>query len=254
MDTEGSPKGTIAFRLFGIPIYITPFTWLLLAILGGGFGMRSANDLKDLVLFVVIGMVTLIVHELGHALAGRAFTGGTPVIVMAGLGGATYQEKRPEKGWQYFLMVLAGPLATLLPGMVAAVVLGLRIGHVADAHQLYLFGLPFIDYDLPYSLRWDFATSGVTEIELAAYGLAMAISFVWGVFNLLPMFPLDGGRLLGTLINNERVASGIGLVLALAFAVWSLAEGVWFNVLLGGYLAYINFNFLRATGAGARRE
>ena len=254
MDKEGAPKGTIAFRLFGIPIYITPFTWVLLAIVGGGFGMRSADDLKDLVLFVVIGMVTLIVHELGHALAGRAFTGSTPVIVMDGLGGATYHEVQPEKRWQYFLMVLAGPLATLLPGIVAAVAVGLRIGHVADAHQLYLFGLPFIDYDLPYTLRWDLATSGMAEIELAAYGLAVAVSFVWCVFNLLPMFPLDGGRLLGTLINNMRVASGIGLVLTLAFAVWSLAEGVWFNVLLGGYLAYVNFNFLRATRGGAQRE
>lgn len=254
METEGAPKGTIAFRLFGIPVYITPFTWVLLAILGGGFGMRSAGDLRDLALFVVIGMVTLIVHELGHALAGRAFTGGAPVIVMAGLGGGTYQEAQPEKRWQYFLMVLAGPLATLLPGIVAAVALGLRIGHVADAHQLYLFGLPFIDYDLPYSLRWDIATSGVTETGLAAYSLAIAISFVWSVFNLLPIFPLDGGRLLGTLINNVRVASGVGLVLALAFAVWSLAEGVWFNALLGGYLAYINFNFLRTPGGGAREE
>ena len=254
METEGAPRGTIAFRLFGIPIFITPFSWVLLAIIGGGFGVSTAEDLEHLLLFVALGMATLMVHELGHALTGRAFTGDTPVIVMEGLGGATYQQAVPERQWQYFLIVLAGPLATLLPGIVAAVVLALRIGHVADAFQLYLFGLPFIDYDLPLTLRWDLATAGLTEIELSAYGLAICISFLWCVFNLLPMFPLDGGRLLGTLINNVRVAAGIGLVLALAFAVWSLTEGVWFNLLLGCYLAYFNFNFLRATGKGAQEE
>lgn len=246
MHIEGAPKGTLGFQLFGIPIFITPFSWVLLAILGGGFGMRTAEDLQFLLLFVALGMITLIVHELGHALTGRAFTGATPVVIMEGLGGATYQQVVPQKRWQYLLTVLAGPLATLLPGIVAAVAMALRIGHIGDTFQLYLFALPFIDYEPPLTLMMSIADSGISKFGLCAYSLAVCISFLWCVFNLLPMFPLDGGRLLGTLINNVRVASAIGLVLALAFAVWSLTEGVWFNVLLGGYLAYLNFNFLRA--------
>ena len=165
-----------------------------------------------------------------------------------------------QLGRDLLARVLYGGRISLLVGVVATVVsfaIGLAYGLVSgyaggrlDAFMMrtvdVLFALPFIDYEPPLTLMMSIADSGISEFGLCAYSLAVCISFLWCVFNLLPMFPLDGGRLLGTLINNVRVASAIGLVLALAFAVWSLTEGVWFNVLLGGYLAYLNFNFLRA--------
>ena len=62
----------IRFNLFGIPVQVQPWFWLTLVLIGGGVGANTADELLLLALFVVAGFVSILVHELGHALAGMA--------------------------------------------------------------------------------------------------------------------------------------------------------------------------------------
>ncbi|MDO5451352.1 MAG: hypothetical protein Q4F30_10740 [Akkermansia sp.] len=255
MRENGLPKGSIAFQFLGVPVIITPFSWVALAIIGGAFGVNSAADLAGTLVFVLLGMLTLLVHEFGHALTGRAFTGGQPVIIMQALGGLTYNPVVPQRGWQYFLTVLAGPLASLLLGVLVALVLGLHIGHVGGALGLYFYYVPFNCLDeVPVDVAEALVRAEIPDLLLRGYCSALIVCFWWSLFNLLPLYPLDGGKLLATVIRSELVASAIGLVLAVAFALWSLAVGLWFNVMLGVFLAVTNFNYLRdfRRGGGGR--
>lgn len=238
-------RGSLCFTLFGIPIVISPFSWLILAILGGGLDMNSAVELGGILIFVAIGMLTLIVHELGHALVGRALGGEAHAIVIQGLGAATYS--RPPAGkWPYFLMVLAGPLATLLPALVAGVLLGLQIcGNpavgIAMAFTVPL-GIPMPDQVLLALQETDFFPS---PFAWELYMTTITVSVWWCLFNLLPILPMDGGHLLNTLCTKRRIVCGVGIALSVLIAIWALSGGRVFMLMLFSYFAYINFKILK---------
>ncbi len=240
-------RGILNFRLLGIPVSIHPISWVMLLILGGGLGVDSGQQLASVLLFVVAGMLCLIGHEMGHALAGRQLTGCLPGISIAGLGGSTFTPRLPKTRAGYFLLVFAGPLASLLLGVLAGSIFGLQIGHVADG---IIFSLL---YPLPLPLPLDAGTlfaiesSGMGHLLLTFYLHLFGVCVWWTIFNLLPIFPLDGGKLLGTLLNNDRTACIIGLVFGGALSAlclfWALlGGGSWFNVLVVGYLTYINYS------------
>ncbi len=241
-------RGILNFRLLGIPVSIHPISWVMLLILGGGLGVDSGQQLARVLLFVVAGMLCLLVHELGHALVGRQLTGCLPGISIAGLGGSTYTPRLPRTRSGYFMLVFAGPLASLLLGVLGGAVFGLQIGNVAAGITFsLLYPLP-VDMDM--GILVSIHESGMGHMLLAFYLHLFRVCVWWTIFNLLPIFPLDGGKLLGTLLNNDRLACIIGLVFASGLStfclIWALAGGgSWFNVVITGYLAYINYNCLR---------
>lgn len=239
-------RGSLCFCLFGIPIVISPFSWLILAVLGGGLDMNDAGDLSNILIFVAAGMLALIIHELGHALVGRALGGAVYGIAIQGLGAATYS--RPPAGkWPYFLMVLAGPLATLLPALVAGFVLGLQtcgnpVAGIVMAYTLPL-GIAPPDWVREALLEGD----GVpTPFAATLYMQTFRVSVWWCIFNLLPILPMDGGHLLDTLYSNRRVVRGIGIALSSLFAVWALGNGYVFMLMLFVYFAYINIKMIKS--------
>ncbi len=241
-------RGILNFRLWGIPVSIHPISWVMLLILGGGLGVDSGQQLANVLLFVVAGMLCLLVHEMGHALAGRQLTGCLPAIAITGLGGMTYSPRLPHTRRGYFLYVFAGPLASLLLGMLGGLIFGLHIGHPGQ-------GLAFsLLYPLPFALSAEtlFAidASGMSHLLLSFYLNLFCICVWWTIFNLMPIFPLDGGKLLGTILGNDRLACLIGLgfggLLSALCLLWALlGGGSWFNVVIVGYLTYINYSYLR---------
>ena len=77
----------IHFTLFGIPVYIRPSFWVVLAIFGGALSINSVEGLIYPALFVIAGFVAILSHEMGHALVGRRLGGGQQTIVLELFGG-----------------------------------------------------------------------------------------------------------------------------------------------------------------------
>jgi Zn-dependent protease len=190
--------GTIA----GIRIEVHVTFLLMLAVLAIPAGPRQAL-LTVAVLLLLFGCVVL--HELGHALAARRFGIRTREIILLPIGGVARLERMPEKPAQEMFVAIAGPAVNL----VIATILGAWL--IASGVR-------------PESIDWRGQSGGLVE------GL-----FVWNlwmiVFNLIPAFPMDGGRVLRAglafflpFARATRYASLVGQAFALAFAVAGLFQ------------------------------
>lgn len=142
--------------LFGIPVMLSVSTICLLFFFLG----MTGNLLLDMACMLGL-LVSIVAHELGHSLVARCFGCETRVITLSVIGGCASLENIPRKAWQEFLTAVAGP----------AVSFALFVG-------LY-FSFPFV------------------PIRLLANAMAITgiINFTLGAFNLLPGFPMDGGRM-----------------------------------------------------------
>lgn len=237
MNPEQENKGVIFFSLFGVDIYIHPISWLMLAILGGALDISTGSDLSRVLIFVVFGMLCLLVHEMGHALAGKWLTGHHPFIEIAGLGGLTTLPVQPGSRVKQALITAAGPLASLLLGVLGALVFGLHIGNAED-------GLwTFVSVPTCFMIPQEAATLPPTVLQ--CYITLFLVTFWWSLFNLLPIYPLDGGRLLCTFFRRPIPVFIFGLVLAGGLTLWCALQGHWFNFMITGYLAWVNFRCLR---------
>ncbi len=245
MNTPRPTTGTLYFTLFGIPVCIHPSIWLILFLLG----LSNGNGLMNAAVFVVMGMLALLAHELGHALAGRYFTKEQPYITLAMMGGVTELRSRPRTRTQYFLYVLAGPAASLLLGLIVAIIMGLHVGNVATGINFYLLApfsqLDAMPFEQQYSIALALENGTIPHSGMMVYSTAMFICMWWSIFNLLPILPLDGGQLLLTVTNNLKLCSTVGMILGGALAVLSLMNGMIFFTLFMAYFAYINWQISR---------
>lgn len=205
MDTSALE---LRFRLGSIPVTVEPWFWL-----SGLIFMQGAQGAR-IVLWLGVFFVSVLVHELGHALATRAF-GARATIRLHSFGGVT-QPSRGLSRWRNVAMTLAGPGA------------GFALGFAAMAALRFAPGLP----------------------PLAEWTLArlMTVNFFWGVINLLPIPPLDGGHvLLGVLgRRHERTARIIAVVVAVLVALAGLQFQQTFVAIMFGLFAFQNIQTLRA--------
>jgi Zn-dependent protease len=188
-------------KCFGIDLYIHPTFWLLpLFVL---FSDPTSAVSNVLFVFVVFGCIVL--HELGHALTARAYGIGTRDITLYPIGGVASLERMPEKPGREIAIALAGPAVNLV---IAAALL---IGALAGAFLIGPLELenPFIDF---------------------AIKVLIANLFLCG-FNLLPAFPMDGGRVLRALLATRmprlratEIAVQVGTLVAAGFLVYGLID------------------------------
>jgi Zn-dependent protease len=221
----------MTFRIGKIPIRILPQFFIMAGILG----MRLGNPV-ELAGWVAVVLVSVVVHELGHATVGRVF-GLEPSVVLHGTGGTTsWSGSRKLSPARRIAISLAGPVAGFaLGGLVLAAAL-LSRGHAhADAGGASRLGAP----------------------NLASFlvGELVYVNFSWGVLNLLPMLPLDGGDVMAQVLNaarrgrGERPARIISIVLASAALVAALAwRSLWPAFLAGSFVA-VNWRALKALAA-----
>lgn len=211
----------LRFRLGSFPVSVYPSFLLAAALLGYPF----MDAWQSVVLWMVVVFVSVLVHELGHAVVALAF-GGRPEIHLEGFGGVTFPRlpQRISAGKQ-ILLSIAGPLAGLALGMAA-------------------YGL---DRALPPEPNSP-AAMVLDQFEIT--------SIYWAVLNLLPVIPLDGGHVLQAAIEAVRrkpsaaIASWISAVIAgcIAFAAWRVFRqpflAIWFML----------FAFQNVTRARLARE
>ena len=205
------------FEAFGFPVRVTGMALLLLVFLSAqaaGPGMGN-ETLARAALFAVVVFVSILVHELGHAFMGRRL-GLQPIeIVLHGFGGLCSYRRRPSPS-QGVLSSAAGPAA------------GLALG------ALSFGGLSILPADAPPAL-------GVLLGDLAW------INLVWSLFNLLPVFPLDGGAILASALQMRlkphlawKITSVVSLGCAAIVAVWGLSRGAYFIVAIMALTALEN--------------
>ncbi|MGL5016976.1 MAG: site-2 protease family protein [Luteolibacter sp.] len=194
----------IRFSLFKIPIEVQPFFWITLVILGGVGGADSKAEVFNIVLFVLAGFISVLVHELGHALTARTFGAHSAIVLQAFGGYAAYSGVRLNR-LQSFLVTAAGPAIQIVLGLV--VLLVIRAGPDMSTHGGYFLKI------------------------------LMIISFVWAILNLLPVLPLDGGHMLSAALGPQRIklTLWISIVVALAAAVgmFMYTNSILFPIFLG---------------------
>jgi Zn-dependent protease len=198
------------FSLFGVPIAVEGWFWLTAVLLSGGVGAHDAEDWMVVVVRMGVIFISIVVHELGHAFAGRHY-GASPFIRLHGFGGVTFLPGARFSRGENILVSAAGPAAGLLLGLV---ILGVN--------------------------RW---MSDLPMLARAAVVYGLYVNFVWTFLNLLPIPPLDGGQILRDVLGPRRAAltSGIGLVLAVLLCIWAVTNGMIFSAVMLAMLAYYNF-------------
>ncbi len=239
----GDPAPTpadVKFPLFGIPVRIHPYFWVMAVFLG----LHEPN-VRTLLVWVAAVFVAVLVHELGHALTMRAY-GYRPQIILYAFGGiATYGtyhslDSAGQSHEAHVQIAAAGPLAGFLLAAVIAVLLTVAGPGV---HVEWIGGfLPFV---VPNGMI------GSPLLSLFVLDLLVVCIF-WGMINLLPVFPLDGGQIARHLLMRFLPAQGVRLSLMLSF-VTGLAVAVlaflllhdMFIGLLFGLLAYNSFALLQ---------
>ena len=196
-------------RLFGIDVFVHPTFWLLplFVFLSSSTSLGASYAALDVaVVFAVFGCVAL--HEFGHALAAMHYGIRTRDITLYPIGGVARLENMPERPWPEIVVALAGPAVNVA---IAAGIAGL----------MALDGYTLLD-----GLRSGLSLEAFWARLLVANAVLVA-------FNLLPAFPMDGGRVFRALL-----ATGLGRLRATEIAA---VVGVGMAVLMGVAALYFGY-------------
>lgn len=223
------------FSVLGIPVRIHPLFWLVCLLLGGD------QDVGRALQWVGVVFVSILVHEMGHALVARSY-GASPWITLYSFGGlASYRGARTDTK-SSIAITLAGPMAGFLFASAITVAI------IATRHQFNFFGWPI-------GAGERIANSSIEEVVFQL----LYVNIFWGLVNLLPVFPLDGGQISMELFQafspREGAAQALWLSVIVAAGVAGAAliyQRNYFLALFFGYMAYSSYAMLMG-GFGRRR-
>ena len=212
----------LRFSIAGIPVRVHPLFWLIAILLGSG-----SNNLLTILVWIVVVFISILVHELGHAFAFRRY-GQPSHILLHFSGGLTIPESMPWGGGyanisltpnQQIFVSLAGPGAGFIfAGLILAV--GKAMGGEIVLSTLLGF-IPFPMIIMPYG-------SGILNNIFVTF---LWVNIFWGIINLLPVYPLDGGHVSRYILIQRDPWNG-------------LRTSLWVSVITGGILAIVGLVFL----------
>lgn len=266
----------LRWRMLGIDVRVHPSFWLIMILLGLGSG-----SLLTLLLWVLCGFVSVLIHELGHVTMGRAF-GEPGHILLYGMGGYAIGMYDRLDRRQRILVSFAGPAMGFL-FLILIIHVDNRPWNVL-VNNIFLenrFGravLDFLHMTDPPEVRWSLLGAINEQYGGSAwyrsFGARISLILVlmnlyWNVLNLLPIYPLDGGNILREVCTGVtprsglRFAFGFGFLVAGVIAVYSLLcsqrpdlpyfGSPTFNLVMFGMLSVQNFILLRSAEAEERR-
>jgi stage IV sporulation protein FB len=200
----------IRFTLLGFPVTVHWMFWAVMAMLGANL-LHGPRGFALLMIWVLAGFISILIHELGHTFLQRKF-GARAEIMLYAMGGLAIPDRGFSRG-QHILISLAGPFVQIAVGFVAMQLMKHSEG---DAWYIRAFFASF-----------------------------MTVSIFWGLLNLLPIYPLDGGQVLRNALGprRERFAYLFGMVCAAGLCVYVLTRpnpSTW-NAILCGLFAWDNF-------------
>ncbi|MGZ3461410.1 MAG: M50 family metallopeptidase, partial [Archangium sp.] len=186
MSTDSSPPLSWHFKLGRIPVVVEPTFWLM----AGFLGTNLWRDLQLLLSWIAVCFVSIMVHELGHALMAMALGSRGAGIRLYSFGGLCYHHVLSR--WRSVAVSAAGPLAGFL-----------FAGLLKLAHPV----LPL---------------HGV--LGFYVYRFLLDVNIYWGLMNLLPVHPLDGGSIVVGVLgpSRYRMALGLGVITSAGVVAWAL--------------------------------
>jgi len=209
----------LSFSLLGFPIRIHWLFWVNSALLGGAITASSPTQIQGVLIWMAVVFVSILIHELGHAFVIRRFGDRRVEIALYAFGGLAIGSVPHTRGGQVVISA-AGPLVQIAVGALVWFV---------------------------------FAREGYLTNQLIRYAIYsfVYVSVFWGALNLLPIIPLDGGRIFEAVVGPAKVRTAlwVSLVCSLALAVYlGLHVGALFATLFFGLLAYNNWQRLNHRG------
>tara|TARA_R110000868_G_scaffold14766_3_gene68438 strand:- start:565 stop:1692 length:1128 start_codon:yes stop_codon:yes gene_type:complete len=185
------------------------WTFALLLIWAGFIEFQNSGNFERVAVnqgFILVLMACVVLHELGHALTARKFGIKTQRIILLPIGGVATLDKMPEKPGQELLVALAGPAVNVLIAIILSLIIPIKsyfnFDNIMVEEMLYA---PNLQNFLFYLF--------VANVMLV-------------VFNLIPAFPMDGGRVLRALlafklsrVEATNIAASIGQALAIVFFI-----------------------------------
>lgn len=253
LPTRGTPYD-LRFSLFRIPVTISPFFWVTSAILGWYWLTIEPGGPANLVAWILCVLVSILVHEFGHALTMRAF-GHWPEVVLHHFGGyATYRGR--ETPWRSLLITAAGPgVQFLLFGLLLASSLWVLRNEVSWVAVLLPQNFLNVQWIIPDLL----SRAGVFGKGTPLYAMMSSLLFInlfWPLLNLLPVFPLDGGRILQSVLTIAGVRASqnwtlkVGVALGTIVAVYFLLQGNFIAGAMFAFMAMDNYQTLNGQRFG----
>jgi stage IV sporulation protein FB len=184
-------------RIAGTEVRIHLTFFLLVAWFAVSAGSRGGQAAAvEAVVFILAVFACVLAHEYGHVLTARRFGIGTKDITLLPIGGVASIERMPEKPGQELLIALAGPAVNVVIALVLFIVFGARI----DAERM---------------------ATAVEDQRIDLVTRLALVNVMLVVFNMIPAFPMDGGRVLRALLSYRldrsratRIAASIGQAVA----------------------------------------
>ena len=210
------------FSIAGIPVSISPWHFALLGMI---FYAWFKQSVPLGIGVVIIASFSVLMHEMGHALVARYFH-LRPSISLISFGGVTHHQptRRPR---DQFLVTAAGPATNFLLALILAIV----------------------------------SPSGDAMLAQVLY-TGMWVNAIWGVFNLAPVWPLDGGILLLVILRKlmprgdraDRAVHWTGVIVSGLGGLWALSSGSILLLFILGMTGFDNWRMLQALGRSPVRH
>jgi Zn-dependent protease len=226
----------LRFHIGSVPVRVEGTFFITTLLFNVGLAQK---DVRLFLAWAAVVFVSVLAHELGHASLGLAF-GLEPQIALHGLGGTTSWPGGKNVSWGRRVAIsLAGPGAGMATGALVLV-----LGASGYFPQLTWPTLPSVGDALLG--RVEAGTLGE-----ATYLWLLWVNFGWGLLNLVPMMPLDGGNAMTSALHGVMGGKGEGAARIISLVVALLALGAsimalqWWPALLSGWFLSINWRGLR---------
>lgn len=200
-------------KIFGIPVFLHwSFGLLFVYVLFSGLS-RDLNA-PQIIWFQLLTLATfccVLLHEFGHALTARRYGVPTRDIVLYPIGGVARLEYMPQKPMQELVVAIAGPLVNIAIAILLSPVFYYAVSGIQER------GFPANESDFIGDYFWFLPMLLIINVGLA-------------IFNLIPAFPMDGGRVFRALLSSKlgrRKATRIATLLGQVLAVGMVVFGIW---------------------------
>jgi Zn-dependent protease len=214
----------LRFSIAGIPVSVHPAFWLIALLFG------SSGDPLLIPIWILVVFVSILVHELGHALAFRRYGQGSRIVLHFAGGltipepvswGSGYANVAVSPNQQIFIS-LAGPFAGFTLAALVIFIVTVMGGSVITTRLFGFIPLP-VNALLPFGGR-------VLSVLIS---MLLWVNVFWGLVNLVPVYPLDGGSVTRNILIQADPVDGV-------------RKSLWVSVIAGGLLALVGLLFLRS--------